>query len=266
MFYKEYDTGIKGAKVFVIEKEHISELEREIKAKIETICYGEEQRRGITDEKSYKRTCRELALRLNKWNATKPRVAYGTIAEMLMHLVVPRIFGNFSSISVLLASHDRDVKHGFDLNFFNSYTGEIWFGEVKSSTTKSRSSLIEKAKNGLLSFFSKVNENGTENTGNRWDAAIAEATAQASSGKIIKIKQLLTDSRNRLIETGEKQNAILMTMNYSNSTFPLDDFDDIFGKIKRYGEEKLFRKIIVISATKEVYDDIISFITEEGQG
>jgi len=265
MIYTEIETGNSNIKAFEIKSENLEDFQIALKENISKICFGEETIYGVEDQYPYKKTFRELAIRIDEYSGKKTK--YGIIAELIMHTAASKILGtSFLNISVLLSGQGSGIKKGFDLNFIDDNRKEIWFGEVKSSVSKkvTRAALLDKAKNGLESFFNGLLPAAEESTEDRWYAASQEAMLQFARSKNVDIKRKLLESRSH-IANGKKQNVVLMIMSFKDNIFQTDSFKDIENRVKDYLKEEKFKKCIVIAARKETFEDIINFIREEGK-
>ena len=260
MFFREISVGRESCKIVEILPEHINALHDKIKDELNSIYFG--QRNVEEDLKchTYQRACEELTVTLSSCDEKRK---YGVIGELLMHMMVPKLFPSFESMSVLFSLVDKNIKHGFDLNYHSVKGGEIWYGEVKSGKNQERSVLIRRARDGLSNNFENTVAIGKENTLKKWDAAIVELSTIYCDRKKRKLTRMLRQSRDSIINNDGCRNALIMVVNYG----VVEDFanpEDIDDELKIISDKNLFDKCLVISARKEIYDDIVEFIRKEG--
>lgn len=264
-FYKEYQGGETKYKIVGIEEQNLPELECELRRKLVQICHGIKKPKNCPEEYSYRKVCSNM---VDILNSKTDRQKYGLIGELLMHLVVPEILSDrqFESISLLASLTDRNVKHGFDLNFYEAPCKKIWYGEVKSGVGISRVKLIDRAKKGLLDYFDGLLASGLDNTSSRWEAAKNEVLVKYyDDRKGIKLFELLSSSKNSIERNDGGKNAIMMAVVYGKEigSSELLDFSDVEETLKKYIERALFDDLVIVVVHKKIYDDIIKFLEKE---
>ncbi len=249
--------------VIRLDESHMPEIKNMLKTRLAEICYGEGSIEMEPDEYTYHKACKHLWGQLME--GSKQR-RYAIIAEIIMHLISPiMLHFDVEPLSVVLALQDKNIKHGFDINFFDQLHKRIWYGEVKSGVNQKRSNLINRAHTDLKDYFENI-ESENNDTSYRWDAAKNEARVifSANTSKLKQILQLLTESKEGILsKQKDKRNALIMTVNFGTAEFP-DNNQDIERYINKTDKEHVFDHYIVLSVAKEQADDIISFLKEEG--
>lgn len=249
-----------------ITDEHIPELFELLRKNLVDICYGPKNR--IFDPKgaTYTKACTAIiALIENPPTNTRE---YGVIAEILMHILAPICLGpNFQSISLLLSLQDRNIKHGFDLNFAQKEKRLIWYGEVKSGKERKRSELLRRACNSLKDNFLNIdNADIKKNTSSKWDAAKNEVLVKFLDRDALPLHKLLSDDQECNIKNpaANKRNAIFMTVNYGNTGYDEALNTKDIEYIQRTAKEEGFDRVAVISIHKKIFSDIIAFFKNDG--
>lgn len=265
-FYKKLSCANDRYKVIQINECHVGRLKDELRKKLAEICYGIRKPLINSDDYVLSVVCSNMVDVLeNKTTEQK----FGIIGELLMYLVVPDLLldRKFESISLLMSLTDKNIKHGFDLNFYEGSCKKIWYGEVKSGTEANRVKLIGRAKKGLVEYFNNLQASGKKNTRSRWEAAKNEVFAKYYDKKGIPLSRLLDSSRTT-IERGEGgKNAVMMVVEFGRditSSKELLNCSDIELKIKQIEKVGCFDDFIIVAVHKKVYEDIIEFFKEEG--
>lgn len=249
--------------VIQLDEHHMPEIKNMLKARLAEICYGKGSMEMEPDEYTYHKACRHLRGQL--MNQPKQR-RYAIIAEIMMHLISPiMLHFDVEPLSVALALQDKNIKHGFDINFFDHLRKWIWYGEVKSGDNQKRADLMNRAHVDLKDYFDNI-ESESNDTSYRWDAAKNEARVifSTSTSKLKQILQLLTESEKGVLsKQKDKRNALIMTVNFGETEFPCNH-QDIKQYIDKTDKEHVFDNYIILSVAKEQADDIILFLEEEG--
>ena len=162
MFFEELVPRQDNYRVVRILPEHFDCLCSSIRSDLLEICYGRDLVNQDPEFLTYRHACQEISDMLNNMSDTNK---IGCLGELIMHLVVPGVFGStIGSLSRLLSMSDRNIKHGFDLNYYEYKTHAIWYGEVKSGNSQKRKVLIDRAKKGLNEYFLGINKTGSAST------------------------------------------------------------------------------------------------------
>lgn len=267
MIKESLETG-KGGRYSVIRltEDHIEDLKTLLKNRLVEICYGQGAIEMEPDEYTYHKACKHIWRQLMKSDFER---RYAIIGEMIMHLLSPlMIHFNVEPISLMLSLQDRNIKHGFDINFYSPEYKKIWYGEVKSGYNQKRVDLINRAHKDLDDYFQNIESpgKGKNNTSYRWEAAKNEARVilSADHAKLKQILASLTESREGILKRqGAKRNALIMTVNFGAVNSPTQHKD-----IEQYLDgdkaKRSFDNCIVLSVAKENIDDIITFLQQEG--
>lgn len=264
MFFEELIPRQEKYRVVQILPEHFNALCQELRNELLEICYGKDMVSQDPGYYTYKFACLEIADMLITMPDDKKM---GLIGELLMHLIVPKIFGTeVETLSRLLSMSERNIKHGFDLNYHDRVNNMIWYGEIKSGKNKSRKVLIKRAKNGLNDLFSGLTKQDKENTRKRWEAALNEITLIycEQEQKRKDLTKLLSKSRQD-ITRNISRNALLMVVNFGETDVDFKTVSDIEQELDKIHNENTFDKCLIISARRELFDDILNFIISEGK-
>lgn len=191
----------------------------------------------------------------------------GCLGELIMHLVVPRVFGStIDPLSRLLSMSGRNIKHGFDLNYYEDKTHAIWYGEVKSGNNQKRRALMERARNGLKEYFLGINKSGNASTKKKWEVALNEINALYSEHDKKRRELVSFLRKSRLdISNGVSRNALIMVVNFGECDSDFESVDDIEKELTKIESECTFDKCLIISARRELFADILEFIANEGK-
>jgi len=262
-FYREIGTSCQDCRIVEILPEHMESLKQKIREVLSNICYGARTVEEDPEFHTYKKACAEIAVTLN---SKKKERRHGFVGELLMHIIVPEVFGTpIISLSVLLSLVDRNIKHGFDINFYEINNNSVWYGEVKTGVGTTRSSLIGESKKGLNIFFTGLSKDGKGNTAKRWDAAKAEIAAIFYEKDNQKFSALIQNSRDSIMRGEKGKNAVIMTANFGDIRSQFSDIKDINKALKKIDNQNMFDKRLIISLYKEIYEDIVDFIFSEGE-
>lgn len=266
-FHDEIVTHVGGKyKVLRITEDQLPRLQELIKEKLVRVCYGDEPVNDEPDLYTYKQACKQLHTNLQRY---QENMKYGLVGELLMHVIATEML-NFDaeSISVILSSQNQNIKPGFDLNFHDQGNNKIWYGEVKSGLDHNdRSELVVNARDGLRGFFDNIDSSDPEkNTFYRWEAAKSEVRNMFASQKKTTLVQLLSADRQSISSsTNNRRSAILMTVNFGSSNFDHDSTDDIDNCVANIENGEYFDDYFIISAHKDLFDDIIDFLGQEAE-
>lgn len=262
MFFNELEPHEKEYRVVEILPEHFEHLCEAIRNELQLICFGEYFTVISPRHSTYKEACKRLIFMLNRKDENRK---IGVIGELLMHLIVPKVFGReVESVSRLLSMQDKNIKHGFDLNYFDSANKSIWYGETKAGSHTDRKDLILRAKNGLKKYFFNVDSDKENDTNAVWDAFLIESMTifDAGSNGFQTFKNCLLSDRDN-VSKGCLLNALLMVVNFGEFENELEEIEDIKNQLNMIKRERLFNECLIISARRKLYDDIIGFIESE---
>lgn len=263
MFYEELAPRHDGYRVVRISPEHFGALCEAIRLDLLEICYGKD-RVGLDPKlQTYKYACREIS---NMLNGMEDKKKIGCIGELIMHLIVPEVFGSkIEPLSVLLSMSDCNIKHGFDLNYYQYDNSSIWYGEVKSGIDQERKKLIKRAEKGLGGYFTGLNKTGKENTQKKWDVALNEMTLMffAHQKKLMNLTHIFNKSRNDVAD-GVSRNALIMVVNFGVCDTDFRNTEDIEEELKNIKTNNIFDNCLIISARRELFTDILGFLAQEG--
>lgn len=257
------DNSNKDFSVVFLSEKHINWLKQQLKNKLKSICYGNLKPEIEPDEYTYHKACKHISDQLATETETRK---YGIVAEIIMHLLAPRMVTfNVSPLSMVLSLQDRNIKHGFDINFYDTKKNRIWYGEVKSGYSQERDILITRARDGLREYFDNI-DSTEENTEYRWEAAKNEAVHMLYGSKNLSaiLKLYTTDRNNIKNKTNHKRNAILMTVNFGKIHHP-EFHEDIKKHLKNIKAKKYFDNCILLSVSKEQFEDVIDYLKREGE-
>lgn len=263
MFFEELVPRQDNYRVVRILPEHFDCLCSSIRSDLLEICYGRDLVNQDPEFLTYRHACQEISDMLNNMSDTNK---IGCLGELIMHLVVPGVFGStIGSLSRLLSMSDRNIKHGFDLNYYEYKTHAIWYGEVKSGNSQKRKVLIDRAKKGLNEYFLGINKTGSASTKKKWEVTLNEINALYGDHDK-KRKELVSFLRkSRLdISNGVSRNALIMVMNFGECDNDFEFIDDIEKELAKIKSECTFDKCLIISVRRELFVDILDFITNEG--
>lgn len=257
------DTSSRDFAVTYLSDDHTEWIKQQLKNKLIEICYGNVKPNMFPDEYTYHKVCKHIADIL----ATEVEIhKYGIVAEIIMHLLAPKMITfKVNPLSMLLSLQDQNIKHGFDINFYDTKRKRIWYGEVKSGYDQTRDELIVRARDGLRTYFDNI-DSVKANTEYRWEAAKNEAFIMLCGDKSLSnILKLYTTNKNDIRnKTNHKRNAILMTVNFGEINHP-EAHDDIKKQLKNIKAKKYFDNCIILSASKEQFEDIIDYLKQEGE-
>ena len=253
-------------RILKISSHHFDGLKEMIRDQLAEVCYGAEPIAIEPDEYTYQAACRQMYENLMSRKDEEGK--YGVIGELLMHILASNYL-DFSaeSMSRIFALQNRNIKPGFDLNFYDKDCKKIWYGEVKSGLVEktNREELINRASKGLKNYFDNIMSEGQASTRYRWEAAKAEVAVIFASKKKIELTKLLSSSKNMIRQRkGFNRNAILMAVNFGDFAYNITDTKDVIKKIDSIKKTGCFDNFIIICIHRKIFDDIIDFLGAEG--
>ena len=264
MFFKELTPRNDGYRVVEVLSEHFEYLCEAIRKELQEVCFGKYIAKNKYAFSTYKDACEEITRMLDRKGDSKK---IGFVGELLMHLIVPHVFGfRVESASVLLSMSNINIKHGFDINYLDYDNETIWYGETKSTASRKRKEIIKDAKDDLCDYFFGINGTAYENTRKKWRTALTEAMLvyNAEPDKLAYFNRIFDKSKCEILK-GHSRNALLMVVNFGESKNNLEDTQDIEAALSAIRRDNIFDKCLIISVGRELFLDILDFIEMEAK-
>lgn len=248
--------------------EYISEeLKNAIRTRLSAICHGTDPSRSKYTQYSYKATAKEFIKRYQSANNASEDRKKGMIGELLVHIIV-NIEGKYTPASPFLNMEERSFRKGYDLVMYDSDTDELWINEVKSGNKQKAQKdssaaavgLINTAKNDLNR---RLNE---QNTAIWLNAANAARVSMSNSSNQKDMILNLIDQYGEAATAGQIKSEEFNVILSGNLFHPLGekvDIKRIENKYNRVVNEKLFKKVYVVTIQKETYQAIYDFLESE---
>jgi hypothetical protein len=240
------------------------ELKKEIRARLSTICYGPDDVNRDLARTKYKNTLKEFN---NRYHKKSDKIKKGMIGELLTHILIFKLYKNYSPINPFFNMEEGSIKKGFDLVIYDNNLDEIWISEVKSGNAQSQKadvfnkSLLNTAKNDLKTRLGR-------NKANLWHNAINGAKVALLNGSVKeRIIEILNDCSQKSLE-GEShislKNVILISVTFKGTNDPIT-ISEVTSKGQTIINEAIFKKVIVFSIQKETYDRVFQFLSSEAE-
>lgn len=241
---------------------HMDWLKKMLKDKLLEICYGSNKVNLVPNRYTYHKACQHIAEQLDSQQDIH---RYAIVAEIIMHLIAPEMLPfSAKSLSVILSLQDQNIKHGFDLNFYDEKENRIWYGEVKSGNSQKRETLITRARNDIRIYFDNIGSTKKRNTEYTWEAAINEAAVIFNTNDFANIIALYAaDEEDIKNKNNGKRSALIMVVNFGSCNHP-KNHADIKKHIEIIRKEHYFDRCIILSVLKKQFEDIIFFLKQEG--
>lgn len=234
------------------------EIEGLIRAQLATVWAGFSDVQKTPEIHSYNRT---LGLFLDRYNSKSENTKKGMIGELLAHILVGQVLTDLVSLSVLKNKEERNVKKGFDIIYYEERIDGIWYSEVKSGRSKSKTStdyntvLLERSHTDLSI---KVDDNRQT----LWDSALIDVSLAIGNGRReIKLKRLL-DDQSPVHKKKDKKNGIIISVLYHNTADKVElksikDFKDKVHSDSKYLDH------IIFSIQKATFEKVADFLRSE---
>jgi hypothetical protein len=137
-----------------------TELQDKIRNELSAIALGAAEIVALPEYNNYHTTLREF---LARYKDKTEDTQKGMIGELLSHILIPELFQNLTSLSVLLNKEERSIKKGFDIIYCDIPQSALWYSEVKSghkttedSSEKANHTLVKRAYADIKKNLEKV--------------------------------------------------------------------------------------------------------------
>ena len=126
--------------------------------------------------------------------------------------------------------------------------------------------LIDRARKGLNEYFLGINKTGSASTKKKWEVALNEINALYNERGEKRNELVLFLKKSRLdISNGVSRNALIMVVNFGKCDNDFEFVDDVEKELAKIKTERMFDKCLIISVRRELFVDILDFITNEGK-
>lgn len=243
--------------VFYID-ELSDEFKQIIRDQLQGVWNGFSNSESFSNFFSYEKT---LASFFDTFNLQPEKIRKGMIGELLTHILLGYQDNNLTSLSILKNKEVRGVKKGFDIVYCDIDNDKLWYSEVKSGSSISKSSteynttLLKRAKTGIQTMLS-------ENRNKLWESALLDvsATIKASEGQL-NLQELLSND-SPVMTTEHTRNVILISILYHNLTDEID-INSVENFRNSVIAEGVFLDTIVISIQKATFLAVSDFLYNE---
>jgi len=201
---------------------------------------------------------------LDRYDSKSEDTKKGMIGELLAHVLIHELFGNFSCLSVLKNKEERSIKKGFDIIYYNEDLKNIWYTEVKSGNSGNRINspdlynieLLKRSRDGIVEMFDS-------NRKTLWESALIDVKLAVEEGnRRIKLRELLSKDSPHTQKSNSKKNVILVSVLY-HCLKDRVTLSEVTAYHKKILAEKVFKNVIVLSIQKETYDKVAAFLQTE---
>lgn len=240
------------------------ELKEKIRARLTSICHGEDLGRLNEGSYNYKSTLKELLIRLE----SKPETTQtGMIGELVIHLLTGIIYPGHRTIIPYFNPEDRNVKKGFDSVIYSPQIG-IWTYEVKSSRHEKSGADPDRETQRLIQIAhtdisSKLNDK--DQTVRLWLNAMTGmqiACSHLTDEKAILQKLILENQ-----EIAQSTKASPQKFNVILSSVFIGDISralTLKAVNQKHNEYKgHYRKLLIVAVHKSIKIKLIEFLKEE---
>jgi len=236
------------------------DLQNKIRDELSSIALGAAEVSKLPEYNNYHSTLIEF---LERYNSKTEIIRKGMIGELLSHILVPELFQNLTSLSVLFNKEERSIKKGFDIIYCDIAQSTLWYSEVKSghrtgddSSEKTNQLLLKRA-------YSDLKDKFVEGRTSLWRSAIIDVSLVLEENKRFTAKKLLSDDSPLVAPSISKdKNALLISVLYENPNnhLTLNGLKVIFDELL---VKKEFESLILFSIQKETYQKIANFLQRE---
>lgn len=255
---------VDDASILVLE-EVTQEIKDALTARLAEYCYGRVKAAEDPDEYySFDLTIVEF---FKLYDTKDEDTQLGLAGELVVHLLVPHGHAHLISAAAFFNKEESNVKKGFDLTFYDSRNGGLWYGEVKSGRVNDDQtadikmrSLIGIAERGLHRMFT------SDVRKKRWDAAVLDADATLQSGQATSVKKLLrTDFKT--INDGGRAKVRALLCGVVVRDLILDEVDSETGKtlIQSVKSRGRFEDVRLLLIQQTDLEDIIQVLRDSAE-
>lgn len=244
----------------------VTELSEELKQKIRTelsaISVGKAYAGSMPDYYSYKNILTQF---LTRYETKSDDTKKGMIGELLSHLLIPHLFENLTSVSVLFNKEEKSIKKGFDIIYCNLANSDLWYSEVKSghrsadaTCTLANQTLIKRA-------YSDLKEKLNENRDSLWHSALVDVALALNSPDNESVKKLLANDSSLISKPqSQDKNGLLISVLFEDF---IDGFDvsSLSALLIELISEKQFKCLVLFSIQKRTYQAIEQFLVQEAK-
>lgn len=236
------------------------ELQKKIRDELSAIALGAAEVAALPEYNNYRTTLREFLVR---YNSKAEDTQKGMIGELLSHILIPELFQNLTSLSVLLNKEEQSIKKGFDIIYCDIPQSALWYSEVKSGHKAEKDS-SEKANHTLVKrAYADLKEKFGEGRASLWRSALIDVSLTLDASMAANAKKLLSnDSPLVSPSISTDKNAILISVLYEppSNCYTLNSLKVILDELLAKNE---FKSLIVFSIQKETFQKIANFLEAE---
>ncbi|MFT5632549.1 MAG: hypothetical protein ACI9SQ_000255 [Rubritalea sp.] len=239
------------------------DLKEDFRSCFSAICYGDNLAGKNRGNYTYSKTIREFNKRLSGASAN---TQLGMIGELIIHLIVRKIWPDYTTIIPYFNLEDRNIKKGFDSVIYSISNG-IWATEVKSGYEDRVDKLDEKI-NSLLRIantdISKKLDDQDE-VGRLWGLAMNGFHVACNKVKDEKeiIENIIFEHQDIDVDSSGgavAHNVILSSVAFCKSA---NDISIEIGTERHLDFKNKYSKLFLILAKKKTTDLLIDFLIEE---
>lgn len=236
------------------------ELQEKIRDELIAIAHGAAEADALPEYNNYYNTLSEFLVR---YESKAEDTQKGMIGELLSHILIPELFQNLTSLSVLLNKEEQSIKKGFDIIYCDIPQSALWYSEVKSghkviedSSEKANHTLVKRA-------YSDLKEKFGEGRASLWRSALIDVSLTLQASMAANAKKLLSEDSPLVSESiSTDKNALLISVLYEHpdNNYTLDSLKVILDELLAKNE---FKNLIIFSIQKETFQKIADFLKME---
>ena len=239
------------------------ELKNILRDELAFVFHGENAVLNLPEHFTYKNT---LKIFLERYDKKPEKTKKGMIGELLSHILIPRFFEDFKSLSVLKNKEESSIKKGFDIIYTNVTEKSLWYSEVKSGHKNkadtcgtANTTLLKRSYKGLKEMLNSSRET-------LWDSAMGDVLYTLGQIEGASLRTLLSEHSpvQSSPTTSKDKNAVIISVLYEDTKAPLTikDFDDFMEDIK---DKEDFQNILIISFQKSTFEAVADFLKKESE-
>jgi len=242
------------------------ELKDIIRRQLAGICYGSAKINTGRIMYSYKATVQEF---LKRYENKTEKIKKGLIGELLTHIIIKEMFGEYRVVSPYFNLEERSIKKGFDIVLASKNTHDLFIIEVKSGekhkgkkSDETMNDLIGLAKNDLVKRLNDENAS-------LWHNAIngAQSVLEKTDDFKQAIIEILEDMGDKAVMSSTQSNEMNVFLTGVLFADLSDGISEQNTQAKKQAIEKSreFKSVFVLSLQKETYRKVYEFLKEEGK-
>ncbi|MGP1718857.1 hypothetical protein [Shewanella frigidimarina] len=239
-----------------------------IKKNLSAICHGTHIHDYFDDPLySYQTTLESF---LERYDSKTPETQIGMIGELLSHLLLTELYGDFEVASAFFNLEENSIKKGFDLILCRTSDKSLWITEVKSGMLHKGKDHDKTTRELLNSAKQDLNKRLNQTEKKYWYNSINSVRSSLHDDKDYKqtLLKILRGEGNNAVEkkATSKDNSVVLIANLFDSMQTKISLPPVVEFTNKLNNSALFNNVFVFCIQKETYSKVVDFIRAEALG